>query len=374
MRIEDKPTVGIGLIGSGFMGRCHANAFGAVAGIFDLPADPVKSILADATDEIAAAAASALGFSRATSDWQAMVQDDSVDIVAIAAPNVLHEPMALAAIAAGKTVYCEKPLSTTASSALKMTKAAEAADVVTSVGFNFLRNPMIGLARQMISSDEIGEITGFRGRHAENYMASPDAPHSFRTDPRGGGALCDIGSHILSLARHLLGPVAEVNGHSRTIFPDRPVAARSAERRAVVVDDMTHALLRFASGVSGSIEANWAATGRTMDLSFEVTGTKGAIAFTQERMNELLLYSGSGHKAGYQRIEAGPAHPPYGRFCPAPGHQLGFNDLKVIEVAQLVEAHAAHGSCMPDFREAFEVQKTAEAIQSSAQSREWVSV
>ena len=121
MRIESKPTVGIGLIGSGFMGRCHANAFGAVAGIFDLPADPAKSILADATDEIAEAAAAALGFARATSDWQAMVQDDSVDIVAIAAPNVLHEPMALAAIAAGKTVYCEKPLSTTARSALKMT-------------------------------------------------------------------------------------------------------------------------------------------------------------------------------------------------------------------------------------------------------------
>lgn len=374
MRIEGKPTVGIGLIGSGFMGRCHANAFGAVAGIFDLPADPVKSILSDATDEIAAAAASALGFSRATSDWQAMVQDESVDIVAIAAPNVLHEPMALAAIAAGKTVYCEKPLSTTASSALKMTKSAEAADVVTSVGFNFLRNPMVGLARQVISSDEIGEIIGFRGRHAENYMASPDSPHSFRTDPRGGGALADIGSHILSLARHLLGPVAEVNGHATTIFPDRPVAAGSAERRPVVVDDMTHALLRFASGVSGSIEANWAATGRTMDLSFEVTGTKGAIAFTQERMNELLLHSGTGHKTGYQRIEAGPAHPPYGRFCPAPGHHLGFNDLKVIEVAQLVEAHAARGSCMPDFREAYEVQKTVEAIQSSAQSREWVSV
>ena len=374
MRIEGKPAVGIGLIGSGFMGRCHANAFGAVAGIFDLPADPVKSILADATDEIAAAAAAALGFSRATSDWQAMVQDDSVDIVAIAAPNVLHEPMAMAAIAAGKTVYCEKPLSTTARSALKMTKAAEAAGVVTSVGFNFLRNPMIGLAQQMISSDEIGEITGFRGRHAENYMASPDAPHSFRTDPQGGGALSDIGSHILSLARHLLGPVAEVNGHARTIFPDRPVAAGFAERRPVLVDDMTHALLRFASGVSGSIEANWAATGRTMELSFEVTGTKGAIAFTQERMNELLLYSGSGQRAGYQRIEAGPAHPPYGRFCPAPGHHLGFNDLKVIEVAQLVEAHAGQGSCMPDFREACEVQKTVEAIQSSAQSREWASV
>jgi predicted dehydrogenase len=372
--IDNRPTVGIGLIGSGFMGRCHANAFGSVAGLFDLPVEPVKAILADATDEIAEVGARALGFARATSDWQALVTDDAVGIVAITAPNVLHEPMALAAIAAGKTVYCEKPLSTTAASALKMTEAAEAAGVVTSVGFNFLRNPMIALARDVIASGQIGEVTGFRGRHAENYMADPDVPHSFRTDPQGGGAVADIGSHIISLARHLLGPIAEVNGECRTLFPDRPVAPGSPERKPVEVDDMTHALVRFASGVSGSLEANWAATGRTMDLSFEITGTKGAIAFTQERMNELMIWSGSGARAGYRKIESGPAHPPYGQFCPAPGHHLGFNDLKVIEVVGLLEAHAGRGRCMPDFREALEVQKAVEAIQTSSRQRSWVAI
>ena len=253
-----------------------------------------------------------------------------------------------------------------------MTEAAEAAGVVTLVGFNFLRNPMIRLAREIITAGEIGEVTGFRGRHAENYMADPDVAHSFRTDPAGGGALADIGSHIISMARYLLGPLAEVQADSRIIHPTRPTAPGSAERAEVRVDDMTHALLRFESGAAGSLEANWAATARTMDLSWEVTGTTGAIAFSQERMNELLLHSGETGRAGYTRIEAGPLHPPYGRFCPAPGHHLGFNDLKVIEVAELLAAHAGGPAAGPDFREAFEVQRTVEAMQESAVSGRWV--
>lgn len=367
-------TVGIGLIGAGFMGRCHANAFAAVSGLFDVPAVPVKRLLADHSEEAATASARALGFERGTADWAELVKDDAVDIVAITAPNVLHEPMALAAIAAGKTVYCEKPLSTTATSALLMTEAAEAAGVVTSVGFNFLRNPMIKLAQAMIAAGDIGAVTGFRGRHAENYMANPDVPHSFRTDPQGGGALADIGSHIISLARYLLGPIVEVSADCQTVIADRPVRSGSSERRAVQVDDMTHALIRFDSGVAGSLEANWAATGRTMDLSFEVTGSMGAIAFSQERMNELLVYGGSGGRSGYRRIEAGPAHAPYGNFCPAPGHHLGFNDLKIIEVAELLAAHCGAGHCYPDFREALEVQRTVEAMQASSRERSWVSL
>lgn len=370
----EKKTVGIGLIGAGFMGRCHANAFRSVAGLFDLPVVPRLSMLADASDELARRGADALGFERSTADWQALVRDAEVGIVAITAPNLLHAPIALAAIAAGKTVYCEKPLSTTAASALEMTGAAEAAGVTTLVGFNFLRNPMIRLAKEVIAGGEIGEVTGFRGRHAENYMASPDAPHSFRTDPAGGGALADIGSHIVSMARFLIGPIAEVQADCRTIHPTRPVAPGSADRAPVDVDDMTHALLRFENGAAGSIEANWAATARHMDLSWEITGTKGALAFSQERMNEVLLWSGTPGRSGYTRIEAGPAHPPYGAFCPAPGHHLGFNDLKVIEVAELLAAHAGQGSCGPDFREAYDVQRVIEAMQESDRSRGWVTL
>lgn len=369
-----RSEVGIGLVGSGFMGRCHANAFRSVAGLFDVPLEPVLKVLADATPELAQQAARELRFARGTGDWKDLVADDGVDIVAITAPNVLHAPIALAAIAAGKTVYCEKPLSTTTAIALEMTQAAEAAGVVTLVGFNFQRNPMIVLARDMIAAGELGEITGFRGRHAENYMANPDAAHSFRTDPQGGGALADIGSHIICMSRFLLGPIAEVQADCRTLHETRPTHAGSAKRAPVEVDDMTHALVRFDSGFSGSLEANWAATGRTMDLSWEITGTKGALAFSQERMNELRVFSNMQGRSGYTRIEAGPAHPPYGNFCPAPGHHLGYNDLKVIEVAELLTAHAGGAKAGPDFREAYEVQKTVEAMHTSDVTRRWVTV
>ncbi len=371
---DDRARVGIGLVGSGFMGRCQANAFASVAGLFDVPIVPVKTVLADATPELAAKGARDLGFFRSTGDWQDIITDDDIGIVAITAPNVLHEPIALAAIAAGKTVYCEKPLSTTVASARIMTEAAEKAGVVTSVAFGFIRNPMIRFARELLEAGEIGEVTGFRGRHAENYMASPDAPHSFRTDPAGGGALADIGSHILCIARYLLGPIAEVMGDKRTIFQTRPVAPGSADRKPVEVDDMTHALLRFDDGASGSIEANWAATGRTMDLSFEITGTKGAIHFSQEHMNELLLYRAAGAQSGFTKIEAGPDHPPYGQFCPAPGHHLGFNDLKVIEVADLLSSHANNSTRGPDFRDALNVLLTVDAISSSSQTKSWAAV
>ncbi len=369
-----KDTVGIGLVGAGFMGRCHANAFRAVPGLFDLALEPRPVLLADATEEQARANAAVLGFPRATADWRALCADPDVDIVAVTAPNALHEPIVMAAIEAGKTIYCEKPLSTTAASARRMTEAAEAAGIITLVGFNFLRNPMIGLAREIVGSGEIGEVTGFRGRHAENYMADPDAPHSFRTHPEGGGALADIGSHIISLARYLVGPIAEVAADCRTIHPGRPVAPGAAERAPVEVDDMTHALIRFEGGASGSLEANWAATARTMDLSFEISGTRGAVCFTQERMNELLVWSGAPGRSGYTRIEAGPAHPPYGRFCPAPGHHLGFNDLKVIEVAALLAAMAGGAPAFPDFREALAVQQTVEAMQRASAARGWVDV
>jgi predicted dehydrogenase len=361
-----KPELRIGLVGSGFMGRCHA--FHSVGGLFDLPFKPVCETLADISEEAATLNATTLGFARATCDWRTLCADPTIDVVAVTAPNVLHEPIVIAALSAGKHVYCEKPLSTTLKSAQRMTKAAQEAGVVTMVGFNFLRNPMIRLAKELIETGEIGQIVSFRGRHAENYMADPNVPHSFRTDPDGGGALADIGSHIISMARYLLGHVTEATGQSRTIHKTRPIALDSAEHSPVLVDDVTFALVEFESGAVGTIEANWAASGRTMDLSWEITGTKGALAFSQERMNELLLCKGfgGGRTSGFTKIEAGPNHPPYGNFCPAPGHHLGFNDLKVIEVAQLIDAIGGGINPGPDFQEALEVQKVVSKIAKSS--------
>jgi predicted dehydrogenase len=368
--------IGIGLIGSGFMGRSHAIAFRAVPAVFGLPA-PSLEMLADIDETTATRAAASLGFARATGDWQMLVRDPAVTLVDITAPNVWHKPMALAAIAAGKHVYCEKPLAATAADATEMADAAEAAGVQTFVGFNYLRNPLLVAARDMIAGGEIGEVVSFRGIHAEDYMADPAQPWSWRLDPAGGhGVVADLGSHILSIARFLVGDIIEVSGQIATVVKERPVAPGVAEKRAVEVDDQARALLRFASGATGSIEASWVATGRKMTLAFEITGTRGSIAFDQERMNELYLFT-AGQKRGregFKTILSGPDHPRYAAFCPAPGHHLGFNDLKTIEAAAILEALAGGPCFQPDFREAARIQATVDAIVTSARERRWVVV
>jgi predicted dehydrogenase len=373
-----KPRLRIGLIGSGFMGKAHAFGYTTAARVFDLPYEPELRTLADINDEAAAKAAAALGFSHATSDWRSLVGDPNIDVVNITAPNALHKDMALAAIAAGKHVYCEKPLAPLAVDAREMAEAAEATNVKTQVGFNYLCNPMLGLARDMIAAGELGEIRGYRGVHAEDYMADSAGPFTFRHDPAGGGALADIGSHALATAEFLMGPAAgpitKVMGDCVTMIAERPDG--KGGRRRVEVDDVGRAFLRFASGATGSIEGNWIATGRKMQHDFEVHGTKGALAFTQERFNELHFFSTDDRKGrqGFRRIEAGPDHPPYGLFCVAPGHQLGFNDLKAIEAAGFLDAVAGTRPEPFNFRAGLRIQTLVETIHASSRAGAWKEV
>jgi predicted dehydrogenase len=368
--------IGVGIIGTGFMGKAHALAYRAVPGIFPDSLRPELQCVADADGAAAQRAAAQFGFRCWQGDWTALVADPAVEIVSITAPNRMHRDMALAAIAAGKHVHCEKPIAPNGAAAKDMMLAAEAAGVVTQVGFNYLKNPLIGLARDMIASGELGDIIGFRGIHAEDYLADPEAPHGWRLDPEGGGVLADLGSHIIGMARFLLGPIGAVRADLETVVKSRPVTLGAAERRAVSVDDIARLTVRFARGCSGSIEASWVATGRKMQLAFELTGSRGSLTFTQERLNELLYYRAGGDTrvAGYVRIEAGPQHSPYGLFCVAPGHQLGFNDLKTIEVADFLRAIAGGEKSGPDFREAWEIQKVVDQAMESARAGEWRSI
>ncbi len=244
--------------------------------------------------------------------------------------------------------------------------AEAASGRVTVVGFNYLKNPIVGLAREIVRSGEIGEIVAFRGIHAEDYMVDPASPHSFRTDPVGGGVLMDLGSHIVSLARHLCGPIDEVAAATKTVHPTRPSASGP---RPVTTDDHTHFIARFQNGALGAITASWVTPGRKMQLEFELVGTRGSIAFSQERFNELELYAPGGRKGrdGYKTLVSGPDTPPYGNFCPAPGHQLGFNDLKTIEVAHLIQAIVGAERGSPDFQEAYEIQRVVAAALRAAQ-------
>jgi predicted dehydrogenase len=196
----------VGLIGSGFMGRSHALAWRMAPAVFGLPVAPRLEMVGDVDEKRAAAAARTFGAERWTADWQELIADRNVDLVDITTPNMLHKPMALAAIAAGKPVYCEKPLAPSSADARAMAEAAERAKVPTFVGFNYVRNPMARMARQMVEAGEIGEVWAFRGIHAEDYMSDPAEPWTWRLDPEGGaGAVADLGSHIIAMARHVVG-------------------------------------------------------------------------------------------------------------------------------------------------------------------------
>ncbi|MFQ8433958.1 Gfo/Idh/MocA family protein [Amaricoccus sp. W119] len=370
--MPDKPVLKIGLIGSGFMGKTHAFGFASAPRVFDLPYEIELHTLADRSDAVAAEAARAFGFARSTGDWRAMVADPEIDLVDITAPNALHKEMALAAIAAGKHVYCEKPLAPLAGDAREMADAAEAAGVKTQVGFNYLCNPMLAQAREMIRSGALGEIRSYRGVHAEDYMADASAPFTFRNDPVGGGALADIGSHALATAEYLLGPITKVLGDCATVITSRPDGAGGT--KTVETDDVGRAFLRFENGAAGTIEANWIAMGRKMQHDFEIYGSKGALLFSQERFNELHFYSAAdpAGQRGFRRIEAGPDHAPYGLFCVAPGHQLGFNDLKAIEIARYLDAIAGRAPEPFGFRAGERIQTLIETIQRSSRETAWL--
>lgn len=369
-----KPKLRIGLIGTGFMGKAHVFGFTSAPRVFELPFDLELHTVADITDAAAERARQTLGFAQATSDWRTIMANPEIDLVSITAPNALHKEMSLAAIAAGKHVYCEKPLAPLAVDALDMTLAAEAKGVKTQVGFNYLCNPMMALARDMVSGGELGEIRGYRGIHCEDYMADAGGAFTFRHDPAGGGALADIGSHALATAEFLCGPITRVMGDCITMIGNRPDGKGGS--RKVEVDDVGRAFLRFANGATGSIEGNWIATGRKMQHDFEVYGTKGALAFSQERFNELHFFSTADAKGrqGFRRIEASPDHAPYGLFCVAPGHQIGFNDLKAIEVAGYVNAIAGKGAEPFNFRAGLRIQTLVETIQRSSAQQQWLDV
>ncbi|WP_456291560.1 Gfo/Idh/MocA family protein [Pseudomonas sp. AK106] len=376
MRGNSLPELGVGLIGTGFMGRAHALAFHNARTTFDLPFNLTLVALADADAARAQQCAASWGFQRSHDDWQQLISDPAVDLVAITTPNQLHFPMAMAALEAGKAVYCEKPLAVSLAQAREMQAAARKAGVVTRVGYNYQHNPIIGLAKQMIERGELGRIVSFQGEFSEDFMGDGLSPWSWRCEEaHAGGALADLGSHLLAMARYLLGDVDAVCADSQTVYPQRPATRGSEEQRAISIDDQTYALLRFANGARGTFGSSWLKHGYKNHLSFEIGGTEGTVSFDQERLNELRLYrTGSPGLDGFQRILAGPAQPGYASFCPAPGHQLGYNELKTLEVHDLIQALGGQVSSGTDFAEAMEVERLATAIRIAAKEMRWVSV
>lgn len=368
-------NLGFGLIGSGFMGRAHAIALQAVGTVFSDIAAPRCVTLADHDEQAAKRAARELNFERGSGDWRTLLDDPDVDVIDICTPNYLHSEMAQAALEAGKHVYCEKPLTLDVDEAAKLAALAVKTGKAHVVGFNYIANPMLHAAKEIIAAGEIGEPSGFSGRYFEDYMASPAVPFSWRCERRlaGAGALADLGSHLINMLHFLLGPVARVNGDVRTLVPVRRDPA-SGEERKVENEDIARALIDLESGVPATIEISRVATGKKCGLVFDLYGTKGSLSFDQERMNELRLYKTgqAGGREGYTTLLAGPQHADYARFCPAPGHGLGINDLKIIEIHNLIAAIQGGTACYPDFTEGLQVQQVMSAIEQSSSTGTWV--
>ncbi|QPR29801.1 Gfo/Idh/MocA family oxidoreductase [Edwardsiella hoshinae] len=370
--------VRIGLIGSGYIGRAHAIAYAQAPVVFNLRGKLVREMVAEITPQLAAEAARAFGFKRATGDWRELVADPLVDVVDICAPNSLHKAMALEAIRHGKHVYSEKPLALNAVDAREMVEAAQRAGVKTLVGFNYMKNPTAKLAQEIISRGEIGEVIHFYGTHNEDYLADPLLPihwHCLKASA-GLGALGDLAAHIVNMAHYLVGDIEQVCGDLKTVVAQRPAHAGSSLRVAVENEDQAHALVRFANGAQGVIEASRVACGRKMGLTYVITGTQGALSFSQERMAELKLYlhADPANRQGFRTLLLGPAHPEYAAFCLGPGHGIGFNDQKTVEVRDLVDGIAADAPMWPDFEQGWKVSRVLDAIALSHREGRWLKV
>jgi predicted dehydrogenase len=366
--------LGIGLIGTGYMGKCHALAWNSVGAVFGDCDHPRLIHLADATPELAASQARALGFEKGTGDWRDLLADPEVDVVSITTPNAFHAEMAIAALEAGKHVWCEKPMAPAFEDAVAMRDAARASGKVAILGYNYIQNPAIRHIRDLIEEGAIGTVTAVRCEMDEDFMADPEAEFYWKSEASSGyGALDDFGVHPLSILSIILGGVAKVSANLTKPYPTRPSKGAA---RAVETYDMADVLLEFEGGVSGTLMLSRSAWGRKGRIAIQIFGSKGTIVFDQERMNEFALYSVADRPAeqGFRTILTGPVHTPYDKFVPAPGHGLGFNDLKIIEARELIRAISGEPAHVIDFEAGLAIERAVHAMARSHGERRWVEV
>lgn len=367
----------IGMIGDGLMAKEHSMAWRSVRAAYgDIPLDPQLAVLVHPDAGRADRAAAQYGAQRFSTSWRDVTDDPEIDVVDIVTPNAFHKDVAIAAARAGKHIWCEKPLALTTADALEMTEQAEAAGVSTMVGFTYLHNPGLVLAKQLVEAGELGDLVSFTALFATDTMIEPDVPFTWRTDraQAGGGALADLGSHLISIARYVAGGITRVSGMSAIVVPERHDA--SGHVRTVDNDDLAMSLLQFDSGAIGSMHASRVSTGRAFEVSFTLTGTKGVIRFSQQDSHKLEVLLESDHldTHGFRTIELGPGHGDFGHLWPMSGINLGLHELKIFEVRSFIEGIVTGQRVLPDFREGWEIQKVVEAIEHSTQDGAWQDV
>jgi predicted dehydrogenase len=370
--------IGIGLIGGGYMGKAHAVAMAAVGAVFDTPLRPRLEMIAASSPASAERYRAAFGFARAAADWQALVADPRVEAVVIASPQDTHRAIAEAAFAAGKPVFCEKPLGASLADASAMLAAAEASGCVHMIGFNYVRTPATQYVRQLLAEGAIGQVTWFRGEHTEDFLADPALPANWRTTGRANGTMGDLAPHMINCALALMGPIESLSSQIETLHATRPsdVPPRNADNVAVDNDDQAQMMVRFAGGATGHLSFSRIATGRKMGYAYEIHGTKGAIRFDQEDQNAVWLYRAEGPEAtrGFTKILIGPAHPDYLPFCQGPGHGTGYQDQIIIEARDFLQAIHTRQPVWPTFRDGLAVAQVIDTAFASADQGRWLPV
>ncbi len=369
-------SLGVGLIGSGFMGKCHAIAWSAVGAVFPEAGKPHLVHLAEVDATLAARRAGEFGFSRGTGNWREVIEDPAVHVVSITAPNQFHAEMTLAALRAGKHVWCEKPMATSIADAQSMADAARVSGKVAALGYNYIQSPAIRHIGKLLDQGAIGELNHLRIEMDEDFMADPETPFGWKhASTSGYGALDDFAVHPLSIISVLFGRVERVICDMAKPYPDRVTADGS--RRAVETHDIASMLMRLENGMSATLLVNRSAWGRKGRIAIQIFGSRGSILFDQERGNEFQLYVTSDlpTEQGYRTVLIGPQHEPYGAFLPAPGHGLGFNDLKIIECRELIARINGDSSTrLIDFDTGLQIERTVQAMARSFAESRWVDV
>jgi predicted dehydrogenase len=379
------PTVRAGLVGGGLMAKTHSLAYASLPLVYGdqhLP-QVVRRRLADVEQPLAEAAAERYGWDEAATDWREITRAPDIDLVDIATPNDTHAEIAVDAARHGKHVFCEKPLAHQVEDARTMHRAVSEAGVTNQVDFAYRKWPAIQHARQLVARGEIGRVRQLRARYLHDYAADRAVPIGWRfTRSRAGaGSLGDLGSHLIDLARFLVGDVHRVMARTFTFVHERPLhrdaaAGATARLGRVDVDDAAHVWLDFGGGASGTLETNWMATGHKTDLSFEVTGDQGALRFSWLAPNELRFYSelDATDVQGFRSIIIGPQHPGAEAFWPVPGQGLGWGDAFLISVRDLLAAIAAGVPAQPDFLDGLRAVEVVDAALTSAATGGWVKI
>ena len=363
-------TIGVGMLGYGFMGRAHSSAFRAIRHMtWPPPLVPKLVSIAGRTEAAVADAADEFGFAEYATDWRALVADSRIGLFDNTGPNSVHVEPSIAAAEAGKHVVCEKPLGRTADEAYEAWQRVSATHVKHMTAFNYRFVPAVRLAREVIASGELGELLHFRGTYLQDWLVDPAVANLWRLDRSiaGSGALGDLGAHVVDLARYLVGEIASVSGALRTFTAVRDGAQ-------VDVDDAFAASVEFLGGTLGTIEASRCCPGRKNALRFEINGTAGSLAFNLERLNELELSEGTN---GFRTIVVtDPGHPYLEYWWPA-GHVLGWEHTFVHELHHLLSAIRDDGDVAPHgatFEDGYRAAEVCDAIVRSADERAHVGV